>query len=161
MNLRAKQRIFGSLICFGMVFISGCSSASKGDEAIRASNCALIADWNTYTNDPSNPYFQGDLNTYKTESEKEDRLWINLQTGDKSYDALIELRKLNYAQNNYNAPPLGEKLTPENRDNFSYDVEDDVYDDAASWKVIENVRDSCPTFPKEYLAEMFAGALLV
>jgi hypothetical protein len=159
MKLRAKQRVFGSLICFGLVFVSGCSSASKGDEAIRASNCALIADWNTYTNDPSTPYFQGDLNTYQTESEKEDRLWLKLQTGDKSYDALIELRKLNYSQHYWIAPPMGEKVTLENVGSFSSD--EDLFDDEASWKIIENVRDSCPTFPKEYLAEMFSGALLI
>lgn len=159
MNLRAKQRIIGSLICFGMVFVSGCSSAPKGDEAIRASNCALIADWNAYTNDPSTPYFQGKLNTYQSESELEDRLWLKMQTGDKSYDALMQLRELNYSQHYWIAPPMGEKVTLENVGSFESD--EDLFDDEASWKIIENVRDSCPTFPKEYLAEMFAEALLI
>ncbi len=144
-----------------MVFVSGCSSASKGNEAIRASNCALIADWNAYTNDPSTPYFQGNLNTYQTESEMEDRLWLKVQTGDKSYDALMQLRERRYSSNLWNAPPIGEKVTPENSKSYRVEGYEGNFDDEASWKIIENVRDSCPTFPKEYLAEMFASELLI
>jgi len=151
--------IFGSLLCFGIIFVSGCSSTSQENEAIRASNCALIADWNVYTNDPSTAYFQGNLNTYQTESEMEDRLWLKLQTGDKSYDALTELRKLRYSENLWNAPPLGEKVTQENADSFRVKGYEGNYDEEASWKIIENVRTSCPTFPKEYLAEMFSPSL--
>ena len=139
--------------------MSGCGSSAIENESIRASNCALIADWNAYTNDPSTDYYQGKLNTYQDESLKEDLLWLKLQTGDKSYDALIELRKLNYSQNYWNAPPIGEKVTIENVSSYSYSSTEDLYDDAASWKIIENVRTSCPSFPKEYLADMFSGAL--
>ena len=140
-----------------MVFISGCSSASKEDEAIRANNCALIADWNVYINDPSNPLDK--LDTYEEESVMEDRLWLKIQDGDKSYDALMQLRELNYSQHYWIAPPMGEKVTLENVGSFKSD--EDLFDEEASWKIIENVRISCPTFPKEYLAEMFAGALLI
>jgi hypothetical protein len=52
---------------------------------------------------------------------------------------------------------MGERITLENVDSFR--SEEDLFDEDASWKVIENVRASCPTFPKEYLAEMFAPVL--
>jgi hypothetical protein len=88
---------------------------------------------------------------------KEDLLWSKLQTGDKSYEAFLELRKLSYSNNYWIAPPMGERITLENV--ASYTSEEDLFDEDASWKVIENVRASCPTFPKEYLAEMFAPVL--
>ena len=159
MNLRAKQRTIGSLICVGIVLVSGCSSATKENEAVRANNCALIADWNVYANDPSTDYSQGNVNSYESESLKEDLLWSKLQSGDKSYDAFLELRKLSYSNHYWIAPPMGEKVTLENRDSFTSD--EDLFDEDASWKIIENVRASCPSFPKDYLAEMFAPVLLM
>lgn len=159
MNLRTKYRFYGTVLSFGLLFVSGCSSASKEDEAIRANNCALIADWNVYINDPSNPLDK--LDTYEEESVMEDRLWLKIQDGDKSYDALMQLRELNYSQNLWNAPPIGEKVTQENREKFRVEGYEGNFDDEASWKIIENVRISCPTFPKEYLAEMFASAILL
>jgi len=159
MNLRVKQRIFGSLICFGMVFVVGCSATTEENEAIRANNCALIADWNVFINDPSNPLDK--LDTYGEESEMEDRLWLKIQTGDKSYDALMQLRELNYSKHLWNAPPIGEKVTPENSDSFRVEGYEGNFDDEASWNIIENVRDSCPLFPKVYLAEMFASSVLL
>ena len=77
--------------------------------------------------------------------------------GRESYDALVELRKLNYGQHYWIAPPMGQKITLEN--GASYSSTEDLFDDAASWKIIENVMASCPTFPKEYLAEMFSPVL--
>ena len=84
-------------------------------------------------------------------------MWSKLQTGDKSYDAFLELRKLSYSNNYWIAPPMGERITLENV--ASYTSKEDLFDEDASWKVIENVRASCPTFPKEYLAEMFSPVL--
>lgn len=140
--------------------LSGCStSATMKNESVRAANCALIADWNVHSNDPASELYQGKLNTYETESEKEDRLWLKLQSGDQSYNALLELRKLNYAQHYWSAPPIGVKVTIENADTFR--VKEDLFDDETSWKIIESVRESCPSFPKEYLAEMFSAALLI
>jgi hypothetical protein len=159
MNLRTKYRFYGTVLSFGLLFVSGCSSASKEDEAIRANNCALIADWNVYINDPSNPLDK--LDTYEEESVMEDRLWLKIQAGDKSYDALMQLRELNYSQNLWNAPPIGEKVTQENWESFRVEGYEGNFDDEASWKIIDNVRISCPTFPKEYLAEMFAAAILL
>ena len=157
MRISIRSRIFAVIALLGSLLLSGCGSSAVENESIRASNCALIADWNVYSNDPSTDYYQGDLNTYETESLKEDLLWSKLQTGDKSYEALVELRKLNYAQDYWIAPPMGEKVTLENVDSFR--SSEDLFDEDASWKIIENVRVSCPTFPKEYLAEMFASAL--
>ena len=157
MRISIRSRIFAVIALLASLLLSGCGSSAVENESIRASNCALIADWNVYSNDPSTDYYQGNLNTYETESLKEDLLWSKLQTGDKSYDALVELRKLNYAQHYWIAPPMGEKVTLENAS--SYRSEEDLFDDTAAWKIIENVRVSCPTFPKEYLAEMFASVL--
>ena len=157
MRISIRSRIFAVIALLASLLLSGCGSSAVENESIRASNCALIADWNVYSNDPSTDYYQGDLNTYETESLKEDLLWSKLQTGDKSYEALVELRKLNYAQDYWIAPPMGEKVTLENVDSFR--SSEDLFDEDASWKIIENVRVSCPTFPKEYLAEMFASAL--
>jgi len=157
MRISSRSRIFVIIALFGTLIVSGCGSSAVENESIRASNCALIADWNVYSNDPSNDYSQGNLNTYQTESLKEDILWSKLQTGDKSYDALVELRKLDYAQNYWIAPPMGEKITLENVE--TYTAHDDLFDDETSWKIIENVTASCPTYPKEYLAEMFAAVL--
>ena len=97
------------------------------------------------------------MNSYETESLIEDILWRKLQTGDKSYEALVELRKLSYNQHFWNAPPMGEKITLENV--ATYTAGEDMFDDETSWKIIENVRASCPTFPKELLAEMFSPVL--
>ena len=157
MRISIRSRIFAVIALLASLLLSGCGSSAVENESIRASNCALIADWNVYSNDPSTDYYQGNLNTYETESLKEDLLWSKLQTGDKSYDALVELRKLNYAQDYWIAPPMGEKITLENVDSFR--SSEDLFDEDASWKIIENVRVSCPTFPKEYLAEMFASVL--
>lgn len=157
MRISIRSRIFVVIALLGSLLLSGCGSSAVENESIRASNCALIADWNVYSNDSSTDYYQGNLNTYETESLKEDLLWSKVKTGDKSYDALVELRKLNYAQNYWIAPPMGEKVTLEN--DSSYTSEEDLFDDADAWKIIENVRASCPTFPKEYLAEMFSSVL--
>jgi hypothetical protein len=97
------------------------------------------------------------LNSYETESLKEDLIWSKVQTGDKSYDALVELRKLSYNNHWWIAPPMGQKVTLENA--ATYRGDEGMFDDEASWKIIENVRASCPTFPKEYLAEMFSPVL--
>jgi hypothetical protein len=52
---------------------------------------------------------------------------------------------------------MGEKITLENV--ATYTADGDSFDDETSWKIIENVRASCPAFPKEYLAEMFSPVL--
>ena len=157
MRISIRSRIFVVIALLGSLLLSGCGSSAVENESIRASNCALIADWNVYSNDPSTDYSQGNLNSYETESLIEDILWRKLQTGDKSYDALVELRKLSYNRNFWNAPPMGEKVTIENV--ATYTAGEDMFDDETSWKIIENVRASCPTFPKEYLAEMFSPVL--
>lgn len=157
MRISIRSKMFVIIALLGSLFLSGCGSSAVENENIRASNCALIADWNVYSNDPSTDYYQGNLNSYETESLIEDILWRKLQTGDKSYEAIVELRKLSYNQHFWNAPPMGEKVTIENRD--AYTANEDMFDDETSWKIIENVRASCPTFPKEYLAEMFSPVL--
>ena len=157
MRISFQSKFLVVIALFGSLLLSGCGSSAVENESIRASNCALIADWNTHINDPSTDYYQENLNSYETESLKEDLLWSKLQTGDKSYDAFLELRKLSYSNNYWIAPPMGERITLENVDSFR--SEEDLFDEDASWKVIENVRASCPTFPKEYLAEMFAPVL--
>jgi hypothetical protein len=157
MKISFQSKFLVVIALFGSLLLSGCGSSAVENESIRASNCALIADWNIYSNDPSTDYSQGNLNSYETESLKEDLLWSKLQTGDKSYEAFLELRKLSYSNNYWIAPPMGERITLENV--ASYTSEEDLFDEDASWKVIENVRASCPTFPKEYLAEMFAPVL--
>ena len=157
MRISFRSKFLVIIALFGSLFLSGCGSSGVENESIRASNCALIADWNIHINDPSTDYYQEKLNSYETESLKEDLLWSKLQTGDKSYDAFLELRKLSYSNNYWIAPPMGERITLENVDSFR--SEEDLFDEDASWKVIENVRASCPTFPKEYLAEMFAPVL--
>jgi hypothetical protein len=157
MRISISSRIFAVIALLASLLLSGCGSSAVENESIRASNCALIADWNVYSNDPSTDYYQGNLNSYETESLKEDLLWSKLQTGDKSYEALVELRKLNYNQHFWNAPPMGEKVTIENV--ATYRIGEDMFDDETSWKIIENVRASCPTFPKELLAEMFSPVL--
>ena len=157
MRISFRSKFLVVIALLGSLLLSGCGSSAVENESIRASNCALIADWNVYSNDPSTDYYQGNLNTYETESLKENLLWSKVKTGDKSYDALVELRKLNYAQHYWIAPPMGEKVTLENAS--SYRSEEDLFDDAAAWKIIENVRASCPTFPREYLAEMFSPVL--
>lgn len=156
MNISPLKK-FLLLLPLAAAVLSGCGAAAQENEAIRASNCALIADWNVYSNDPSTELFQGNLNSYQTRFEMEDRLWLKLQEGDKSYDALLELRKLEYSQDYWIAPPLGEKIT-ENTDP-SFRTEKDLYDEDASWEVIKKVKASCPSFPETYLAEMFAAAL--
>ena len=157
MKISFQSKFLAVSALLGSLLLSGCGSSAVENESIRASNCALIADWNIYSNDPSTDYSQGNLNSYETESLKEDLLWSKLQTGDKSYEAFLELRKLSYSNNYWIAPPMGERITLENV--ASYTSEEDLFDEDASWKVIENVRASCPTFPKEYLAEMFAPVL--
>ena len=157
MRISFRSKFLVVIALFGSLFLSGCGSSAVENESIRASNCALIADWNIHINDPSTDFYQEKLNSYETESLKEDLLWSKLQTGDKSYDAFLELRKLSYSNNYWIAPPMGERITLENVDSFR--SEEDLFDEDASWKVIENVRASCPTFPKEYLAEMFAPVL--
>ena len=157
MRISIRSRIFAVIALLASLLLSGCGSSAVENESIRASNCALIADWNVYSNDPSTDYYQGNLNSYETESLIEDILWRKLQTGDKSYEALVELRKLSYNQHFWNAPPMGEKITLENV--ATYTAGEDMFDDKTSWKIIENVRASCPTFPKELLAEMFSPVL--
>ena len=157
MRISNRSRIFVVIALLGSLLLSGCGSSAVENESIRASNCALIADWNVYSNDPSTDYYQGNLNSYETESLIEDILWRKLQTGDKSYEALVELRKLSYNQHFWNAPPMGEKITLENV--ATYTAGEDMFDDKTSWKIIENVTASCPTFPKEFLAEMFSPVL--
>jgi hypothetical protein len=157
MRISIRSKFLAVIALLGSLLLSGCGSSAVENESIRASNCALIADWNIHINDPSTDYYQEKLNSYETESLKEDLLWSKLQTGDKSYDAFLELRKLSYSNNYWIAPPMGERITLENVDSFR--SEEDLFDEDASWKVIENVRASCPTFPKEYLAEMFAPVL--
>jgi hypothetical protein len=157
MKISFQSKFLAVSALLGSLLLSGCGSSAVENESIRASNCALIADWNVHTNDPSTDYYQGNLNSYETESVMEDILWRKLQTGDKSYDALVELRKLSYNRHLWIAPPMGEKVTLENV--ATYRAGEDSFDDETSWKIIENVRASCPAFPKEYLAELFSPVL--
>ena len=157
MKISFQSKFLVVIALFGSLLLSGCGSSGVENESIRASNCALIADWNVYSNDPSTDYYQGNLNTYETESLKEDLLWSKVQTGDRSYDALVELRKLSYNNHWWIAPPMGQKVTLENA--ATYRGDEGMFDDETSWKIIENVRASCPAFPKEYLAEMFSPVL--
>jgi len=157
MKISFQSKFLAVSALLGSLLLSGCGSSAVENESIRASNCALIADWNIYSNDPSTDYYQGNLNSYETESLKEDLLWSKVQTGDKSYDALVELRKLSYNNHWWIAPPMGQKVTLENA--ATYRGDEGMFDDETSWKIIENVRASCPTFPKEYLAEMFSPVL--
>jgi hypothetical protein len=157
MRISFRSKFLVAIAFFGSLLLSGCGSSAVENESIRASNCALIADWSVYSNDPSTDFYQGNLNSYETESLKEDLIWSKVQTGDKSYDALVELRKLNYDRHFWIAPPMGQKVTEENY--ATYNAGEDIFDDETSWKIIENVRASCPTFPKEYLAEMFSPVL--
>ena len=157
MKISFQSKFLVVIALFGSLLLSGCGSSGVENESIRASNCALIADWNIYSNDPATDYYQGNVNSYESESLKEDLLWSKLQTGDKSYDAFLELRKLSYSNHYWIAPPMGEKITLENV--ATYTAGEDMFDDETSWKIIENVRASCPTFPKEFLAEMFSPVL--
>ena len=157
MRISFRSKFLVAIAFFGSLLLSGCGSSAVENESIRASNCALIADWSVYSNDPSTDFYQGNLNSYETESLKEDLIWSKVQTGDKSYDALVELRKLSYNNHWWIAPPMGQKVTLENA--ATYRGDEGMFDDEASWKIIENVRASCPTFPKEYLAEMFSPVL--
>jgi hypothetical protein len=157
MNFR---KAFGLALVLTLL-LSSCSSSSEEatsiqNESIRASNCALIADWVIARVGPLGDF--GNQNLWDRISFTEEYLWIKLQSGDNSYERLIGLRKLWYDnQNYYTAPPLGEIITPQNENIFKNDGE--LYDQDESWKIIENVRVSCPTFPKEYLADNFSSGL--
>lgn len=148
-----------SALVFALLLTSCSSSSNEAtsiqNESIRASNCALIADWVIASDGPVVDY--GNRNMFEIYTFKEEYIWSKMQIGDKSFDALLELRKLNYDQNYYTAPQLGETVTLENDSNYRNDGS--LYDEDESWKIIENVRASCPTFSKEYLADNFASFL--
>jgi hypothetical protein len=156
MNFR---KAFGLALVLTLL-LSSCSSSSEEatsiqNESIRASNCALIVDWVIASDGPVVDY--GNRNMFEIYTFKEEYIWSKMQMGDKSFDALVELRKLDYDQNYYTAPQLGETVTLENDNNYRNDGS--LYNADASWKIIEKVRANCPTFPKEYLADNFASAL--
>lgn len=148
-----------SALVFALLLTSCSSSSNEAtsiqNESIRASNCALIADWVIASDGPVVDY--GNRNMFEIYTFKEEYIWSKMQIGDKSFDALLELRKLDYNQNYYTAPQLGETVTLENDSNYRNDGS--LYDEDESWKIIENVRASCPTFSKEYLADNFASFL--
>jgi hypothetical protein len=77
------------------------------------------------------------------------------------FDAVGRLREKDNAKlidsNGWYIARDGKKVTLENA--ATYRGDEGMFDDEASWKIIENVRASCPTFPKEYLAEMFSPVL--
>jgi hypothetical protein len=148
-----------SALVFALLLTSCSSSSNEAtsiqNESIRASNCALIADWVIASDGPVVDY--GNRNMFEIYTFKEEYIWSKMQIGDKSFDALLELRKLDYNQNYYTAPQLGETVTLENDSNYRNDGS--LYDEDESWKIIENVRVSCPTFSKEYLADNFSSGL--
>jgi hypothetical protein len=158
--MKKNRRILYVTALASTLVLYGCSNSTEEatsiqNESIRASNCALIADWVIASDGPVVDW--GNRNRFEIYSFKDEYIWSKMQMGDKSFDALLELRKLDYAQNYYTAPQLGQTLTSENDSNYANGGP--VYNEDESWKIIEKVRASCPTFPKEYLADNFAAVL--
>jgi hypothetical protein len=133
------------------------SVASTENSKIRSSNCALIDSWMQYVDDPSMEDFWGNQNTYGYYAEEENTLWRNLQQGDRSYELLLELRKVSYAQDWWDAPQLGTIATEEN----VVRLNENPFSDDQEWSIIRDVSNTCTNYTDEKLANYFARALLL
>ena len=157
MKNQSKNLMVLSLSALLLVACGKSSVASSENNQIRTSNCALIDSWMKYKDDPALEDFWGNQNTYGYMAEEENTLWRNLQQGDKSYELLLELRKVSYAQHWWEAPPLGTLATEGNVVRFN----ENPFSDDQEWSVIRDVSNICPNYSDENLANYFAYALLL
>jgi hypothetical protein len=124
---------------------------------LRNSNCSLIDSWIQYVDDPSYEESWGDKNTYEYMAEQEKNLWRKLQPGDESYELLLALRRVAYAQQWWDIPSMGDLVTPENVFRFPIDF----FSDDEEWSIIRDATTVCTNFTDKQLANYFAYALLV
>ena len=149
--------------------VSGCggseSASGKSDPVVRDANCQLIYDWMDYRQAPENQKFWNtEANTYDFYALIEERVFSQIKDGDASYDAIVELRKLEYDHNLYNAPPIGTSVTEFNRDQYDKNLpltKDSFIPDEDQWKVINALSSSCNRFTPEEFAEEFAYSLVM
>ena len=146
-----------------LIFIS-CGNSNVAlveNNQIRSSNCSLVESFIQYTNSPSFRESSGNKNTYDFRAEEELLLWGELQQGDESFEKLLELRKVSYAQDYWAPPvPIGNTYTEENSENVvRYDGM--IFSDDQQWSIIREVSKVCTNVTDTELAEEFAGALFI
>lgn len=95
------------------------------DQAVRLDNCSKIEAF--IASDPGATYSSNGWNTYQYYEYFEQNLWTQLSNADEpSYNALMELRKVEYSQNLYAPPALGSVIVydPATQTNNAEKIED-------------------------------------
>ena len=145
--------------CGGASGTSSGSPAVQENLSIRQANCALVSAWINHHADPLLEDFWGGKNTYDYYEEAENFMWQKLQQGDVSYEVLLGLRALQYGQDWYNAPALGEYITAGEFKRYS--SETDPQTEEESWTIIKNVTEYCTQYTDNEIATEFAYALVM
>ena len=144
----------------------GSSSGSSADApaaqenlTVRNANCELISAWIAHHDDPMLDDFWGSKNSYGFYEEAENFMWQRLQSGDGSYEAMMGLRALQYGQDWFTVPPIGEYITSDEYKKYS--SENDPQTEEESWAIIKNVTKFCTQYSEKEIATEFAYALVM
>jgi hypothetical protein len=152
------------LLSISALFLISCGKSNVTlveNNQIRSSNCSLVESFIQYTNSPSYRESSGNKNTYDFRAEEELLLWGELQQGDESFEKILELRKVSYAQDWWAPPvPIGNAHTEENEENVVR-LNENPFSDDQQWSIIREVSKVCTNVTDTELAEEFAFALLI
>ncbi len=161
-----KTNSLATLVLSASLILTGCSSSTPVpvetgevteptieapvvNQAARDGNCDLMERFTI-----SDPY-NDNWNSYDYWREWEIRLWQKLDSADpESYDAFMELRRINYADNLSSPPEVGEVWTESNYPDSAY--LDDFEDDTTKESAISEAAILCPTFDSYFWEEAFA-----
>ena len=163
-----KKLISLSLPIALALVVSGCGGSSESSAeapavqenlTVRKANCELVSAWIAHHDDPMLDDFWDSKNSYDFYEEAENFIWQKLQQGDVSYDALLGLRALQYGQNWFTVPPVGEYITSDEYKKYS--SETDPQTEEQSWAIIKNVTKFCTQYSDKEVATEFAYALVM
>jgi hypothetical protein len=148
--------------------ISSCGNSSESSAevpavqenlTVRTANCELISAWIAHHDDPMLDDFWDSKNSYGFYEEAENFMWQKLQSGDASYDAMMGLRALQYGQNWFTVPPIGEYITEDEYKKYSSETDPQTEDE--SWAIIKKVTEYCTQYTDNEIATEFAYALVM
>jgi|694.fasta_scaffold136243_3 hypothetical protein len=149
------KRLGIAAITLGVVLIvSGCSAEGE-DLSARSVNCSTLESF--FESDPNMLHVQNSWNTYEFYEYLEQGLWTKLSNADEpSFNALMELRRIEYSQNLYEPPALGRVITydPESQTNDAVKIQDFV-EDSKKEEAVDQAKALCPGLDVQWWDSQF------
>jgi hypothetical protein len=149
------KRLSLAAITLGVVLIlSGCSAEGE-DLSARSVNCSTLESF--FESDPNVLYNQNLWNTYEYLEYFERGLWTKLSSDDEpSFNALMELRRIEYSQYLWEPPVLGTVITYDSATKTSDGVRiQDFVEDSKKEGAVDQAKALCPGLEVEWWDQSF------